>query len=385
VVENPLAPADPALRVVLGLGLPEPLVGHLFARSPERSRQDEPGGRFAVVFLERWDDALLATLRPAPPRAEKLALTIEGRTLEHPGQTGATWQLPGFSLRVARVFPDFAIRKGPDGEPEACTLSLVPREPWAQLDLVQAGGATARLLLSARNPAVSDRLNAASLPPGVTLRYLREGEETQGRFVVFTAQDQRVRLLEAGRVVRSEPMELLRPFIVARGLSVTPEALMPHAEPVFAANPEPARPLAVPRPVLQVGVTGPGGGTREERWLEAGGPGRPAREATFAGGLALSYRDPLPDPALCRSELVLLDARDRELARQVVGPGAPLTFRGLAFHQTPDDSGGPDASTILLVREPGLWLVWAGFASLLAGCAWMFYLKPVLKRRAEQS
>jgi len=38
-------------------------------------------------------------------------------------------------------------------------------------------------------------------------------------------------------------------------------------------------------------------------------------------------------------------------------------------------------SLVLLGVLGGRWLVQAGFASLLLGCAWMFYLKPVLKRR----
>jgi len=82
-----------------------------------------------------------------------------------------------------------------------------------------------------------------------------------------------------------------------------------------------------------------------------------------------------------RSELVILDDRERELARKVISLGDPLTFRGYGFYQRAMDPGDPAGSAIRVVREPGLWLIRTGFASLLIGCVWMFYLKPGLKRR----
>ena len=382
VLENPNAPATPALRVVLGLGLPEPLVGQLLAGSPQLARQDEPGGRFAVVFRDTWDEGLLARLRPVPPSSERLVLQVQGRTLAHSGRAGDSWALPGFTLKVIRIFPDFAIRKAADGQPEAYSRSAAPREPWAQLDLVRADGGTGRLLLSARNPEVSDRLNAANLPAGVTLRYLRDGEEYQSRFVVFTRQDRRVRLVQDGRVARCEPLELRRPFIVEPGLSVTPEHLIERAEPVFVAGP--SGPDAPPRPpVLRARVSDPRTGAVEEQWLEAL-PGGPTPVVPFLGGkVTLGLRDRLPEAADVRSELVLLDGQDRELARKLVRPGEPLVFRGYRFQQAAGDPDDPGLCALEVVREPGRWLIQAGFASLLLGCVWMFYLKPGLKRRAQ--
>jgi hypothetical protein len=35
-------------------------------------------------------------------------------------------------------------------------------------------------------------------------------------------------------------------------------------------------------------------------------------------------------------------------------------------------------------RQPGLWLIGTGCGGFLLGCAWMFYLKPVLKRRGAR-
>jgi hypothetical protein len=382
VVESPNAPATPALRVVLGLGLPEPLVGQLLAGSPQLGRQDEPGGRFAVVFREAWDDGLLGSLRPSPPSAEQLVLESQGRALEHSARPGDSWELPGFTLKVTRIFPDFAIRPGPDGQPEAYSRSDAAREPWAQLDLAQADGRVRRLLLSAREPEVSDRLNAANLPAGITLRYRRDGEEYQRRFVVFTRRDLRIRLLQDGRILREEPLVLQRPFIVEPGLSVTPEHLIERADPVLVAGPDGNAPGR--HPALRARISDPRTGAVEERWLEARLPGGPAPVVRFLDGkVALSYRDRLPEAGDDHSELVILDAQDRELGRKLIGPGQPLDFGGFRFRQTRGDPDDPQVAGIEAVREPGLWLIRTGFASLLLGCVWMFYLKPALKRRAR--
>jgi hypothetical protein len=80
---------------------------------------------------------------------------------------------------------------------------------------------------------------------------------------------------------------------------------------------------------------------------------------------------------------VILDAQDRELGRKLIGPGQPLDFGGFRFRQTRGDPDDPQVAGIEAVREPGLWLIRTGFASLLLGCVWMFYLKPALKRRAR--
>jgi len=54
-------------------------------------------------------------------------------------------------------------------------------------------------------------------------------------------------------------------------------------------------------------------------------------------------------------------------------PYTPARLGFLLVHVAP--------SLVLLGLLCARWLIQAGFASLLLGCAWMFYLKPVLKRR----
>ena len=126
----------------------------------------------------------------------------------------------------------------------------------------------------------------------------------------------------------------------------------------------------------------PASGRTEEKWLDAMGPtGLPRPETFFEQRIGLIYKAKDREPKDFRSDLVILDALGKQLAKKTVSVNDPLVFQGHWFYQSnynPDDSS---VSGIMVVREPGLWLVYGGFLCLITGTAWMFYLKPVLKGR----
>ena len=376
VVEDPQAPENPALQVMLGLGNAEPLVGVLFARDPEGWRRDEPQGRFAVVYRERFDPALLQALRPHPPLSQKLVLTFMGKTLEHPVRPGGVWDLPGFSLTVTGLYPDLGgLRKGKDGQPELFTRSPIFRNPWLQLQLRQASGAQAPLLLSARPVPGKDYADylARTLPPGMTLRYVPEGEETQGRFVLITREDGKVRLVADGHVVRTEALTLNRPFLVEKGLSVTPMARYDRArfEPDFVPDPGMDASARSGHAVLRLRVWAPATGATESHWLEAqGADGQPVGAAFLGGRIHLVYRPKAPDLRDLSCTLTIEDPAGTELARGMVTSGNPLVFRGHRFYLEGWLPGPPAAARVLLATDPGLWLGWIGLACLLVGGLW---------------
>ncbi len=387
VVNNPNAPENPALQVMLGIGAPQPVIGDLFARQEKASRRDEPGGRFAVVYQDRWTTGLLNHLRPRPPRAETVSLTFLGKTTIHVAKVGSVIEFPDLKMKVENVYPDFAVVKDKDGTPHATSRSSAPVEPWLELSLGEASASPRRVLLSARDPRLSDQLNAPNLPKGLSLRYVREGEETQSRFVVFTREDRFIRLVENGRVTRSEPFHLNKPFIVQKGLSATAVATLDNAEyvPAFVPNPDPKEALKFERPAMRLKLWDPGSGRSEERWLDGLAPdaadGLPKPETFFDQSVALIYKAKDTEPEDFHSELVVLDAAGNQLAKKIVSVNDPLIFQGHWFYQgncTPDH---PNVSGITVVREPGLWLVYVGFFMLIVGIVWMFYLKPILKRR----
>lgn len=376
VVEDPQAPENPALQVMLGLGNAEPLVGVLFARDPEGWRRDEPQGRFAVVYRERFEPALLQDLRPHPPLSQKLVLTFMGKTLEHPVRPGGVWDLPGFSLTVTGLYPDLGgLRKGKDGQQELFTRSPIFRNPWLQLQLRQASGAQAPLLLSARPVPGKDYADylTRTLPPGMTLRYVPEGEETQGRFVLLTREDGKVRLVEDGRVVRTEALTLNRPFLVEKGLSVTPMARYDRArfEPDFVPDPDVDAGARSGHPVLRLRVWAPATGASESRWLVGqGADGQPVGAAFLGDRIHLVYRPKAPDRRDLSCTLTIEDPAGTELARGTVTSGNPLVYRGHRFYLDGWLPGPPVAGRMLLATDPGLWLGWIGLACLLACGIW---------------
>lgn len=371
----PVPPAearDPdVLVVLLGVGSPDPLLGVLHAFGEEEFRKDEPQGRFAVLFREQLDGALLATLKPRPARIEQMVATFGDRRLEVPAKVGERLVLGDALLKVVAVYPDFQVRQDRAGNPVMSSRSAEPRDPWLEVEMVRPGSPPRRVLLSAREPDYSDRLNAANLPQGLGLRYLRAGGETLRRFVVFSRVERRVALVESGTVVREGTWDLNRPYVVEPGLSVTPVGLFDR---YYAAPQGMEKGVA---PVLRVKVVDPRAALSERAWLTANGRGR-----GFLGGrVALSLLEGL-DPKQIRSTLVIADPNGHELARQEVGVNQPLVYGGLAFLQSPHPPQDPEASAILVVDEPGAWGAWLGCGMLMVGTAWMFYLKPWLKGRA---
>lgn len=382
-VEDPAAPEDPAVAVLLGTGRPDPLQGPLFARRDPGWRRDEPEGRFAVAYRERFEPSELAQLSPRAPKAERLVLEMGGHRFEHPAEVGGTWETPGFRLKVLALYPDFTVQHGPDGAPRAATLSRTPREPWLELEITLRGEPSPRrLLLSARNPEVTDRLNAPHLPEGVGLRYVRVGEERQRRFVLLTRADRRARLVEEGRVLREEPLEVGRPFLVGQGLSVTVLAFLDHPAyvPDYEAPKDAALAVQERNPVLKVRLTD-AAGRSESAWLA----GAEAGSALFFGGrVGLVYRPKASEPRDFRSTLALLDGTGGLVGGGTTAVNAPFRHGGWWFFQSNYRPEDPDLSGITAVRDPGLPLVFLGLAMLLAGLPWMLLLKPWLKRRAQR-
>ena len=370
--ENPAAPENPALRVMLGVGAPEPLIGTLFADRELDQGQEEPGGRFSVVFLRSWTPERLSDLRPHPPQEEVVRLAFLGREVDHPVKIGDTWEPAPFRVKVQKAFPDFVVRTNGQGLPEPASKSSVPLDPWLELTFASPDTGDRRVLLSALRPAVTDALNAPNLPAGLTLRYLRLGEQRPQRWVVFTQDDHQVRLVEQGSLRRMEPWALNRPFIVAPGLSVTPLQEFAHAERVGAYLQASGGEGA---PALRLKVMDPKG-PQEAVWLEADGP----EQAVFGGALRLAFGAGPVTPSDFTAVLSVLDSSGQERARKQIGPKDSLVHAGHQFSiasQLPSELG---AIGVQVVRERGLVPVYIGCFLLLVGMGWALVVEPRLSK-----
>lgn len=383
--EDPAAAEDPALFLLLGIGAEPAPRGYLFSRRPGLDRQAEPGGRFTFQFQEAWSEAILKQ-QDAGKGHGMLRVVQDDHAEERPVRPGMVWELASCKLARITEFPDFAVRPGADGRPQPYSRSPQPNEPWLTLDLVPAQGEPRRLLLSARDPKKSEALNAAWMPPGLRLEYHWESAANAQRRVVFTRKDLQVRLVEQGRVIRREPLVAGRPFIVEPGLSLLPLELIRHPveDPSFTAHSGASPAGRAANPALQVRVRQVDG-KEEVRWLEARGPeGEPTRAMAMEGRLGLVYRLEDPKPGDLKARLAVFDSGGRELAQGWASALQPMIFQGLQLRPRGLATDGPGCA-VEAVKDPGRFLLGAGWLLLLIGMAWMFYLKPVLKRKEGAS
>ena len=374
------APPNPVLQVILGTGSPNPLMGFLVAGDSRTRRFNDANGRFALLFTEEFISKDLSLLKRRPPQAHTIQLNFAGKTFDREFKNGSFWNFPVFKLKMIRLFNDFPLKQDPSGrsiELESVPLDL--RGNWAELELITNDGQQAKILLSSRNPEFSRSLNADNLPPGLSLEYRTSGEESFSEFVVFSKNDLKIRFIKNGQVVKESPLVLNRPFVFKDGFSATPLALLLNAriERNYVANPQ-TRTISEKNPVVQLAVSDPQSGKKEIVWLD----GREAKPTTLLDGkIGIIYRLKDQEAKDFRSTISLIDQSGKIIAQKQISVNDPLVYKGLWFYQSNYNPEDPSVSGIMVVYEPGLWVTYLGFAMIMVGTIWMFYLKPIFKKR----
>ncbi len=74
-----------------------------------------------------------------------------------------------------------------------------------------------------------------------------------------------------------------------------------------------------------------------------------------------------------KSELSVVDTEGKVRKSETVVVNEPMYFGGYRFYQTDYDPNNPNYSGIGISREPGLSVIYFGFAVLAAGCFLLFY------------
>lgn len=366
---------------MLGTGTPNPLLGFLVAQDLRTQRFNDPQGRFSLLFNEEFKPRDLSRFKRSEPKSHLVQLTFAGKTFDKEFKKGSIWDFPVFKLKMVRLFNDFPFKNDPNGRP--VKVETVPPElrgNWAELELITNDGQQAKILLSARNPEFSKSLNAGNLPPGLSLQYQISGEESFSNFVVFSKNDMKIRSIENGRILKESPLVLDRPFIFKNGFSATPLSLLLNArvDGKYIPNPQ-ARPILERNPAVQVTLSDPRTGKAETVWLD----GREAKPTTFFDKkIGLIYRLKDQEARDFRSKITLLDTSGKILAQKQISVNDPLVYEGLWFYQSNYNPEDPTVSGIMVVYEPGLWVTYFGFAMIVIGTIWMFYLKPIFLKRS---
>lgn len=106
--------------------------------------------------------------------------------------------------------------------------------------------------------------------------------------------------------------------------------------------------------------------------------GEPSREiSSFKMTYDLYYeKDPRGEVKDYKSTLQILE-HGVAVAGKTIEVNSPLTYKGYSIYQSGYDKDMESWSSLQVVKDPGVKLVYTGFAMLLVGLSMAFYLKPV--------
>ena len=85
-----------------------------------------------------------------------------------------------------------------------------------------------------------------------------------------------------------------------------------------------------------------------------------------------------------KSTLVILED-GKEVRRKTIEVNFPLTYRKYTFYQSGYDKRRPDWTSLQVVNDPGVPVVYAGFALMIAGLFVVFYVSPWMAARAKKT
>jgi len=99
--------------------------------------------------------------------------------------------------------------------------------------------------------------------------------------------------------------------------------------------------------------------------------------------LHIGYRSGKRSPSQYVSTVEIIE--DREIVRLAeIEVNKPLRYKGYWLYQSTYDAKGERWSGLEVSRDPGLTLVYIGFVALMVGVCFVFYVKPLLKRKGVQ-
>lgn len=199
--------------------------------------------------------------------------------------------------------------------------------------------------------------------------------------------------LNGERTPRIVPAEVGKP-VKLRDDGTTIEVLrrLSHfvstSERIYSASDRPAN------PAVEVRVSGPAG--ESKRWFFLKFPGFQGHGAKEPGlNLEYGWRPGLPSVPEMRfarepgpvksyeSQVAILDDQGGALKEATVMVNGPMEAGRYTLYQLSYDPKTEASSTLEVVHDPGVPLVFIGFLLMPLGMAFVFYVQPLLKRRSR--
>jgi hypothetical protein len=304
------------------------------------------------VWSAERAEALLAAGASSPH-----AIEIDGETVEV--RVGETIDLPRSTdrLHVVESYVNLVI------DPETRRpreRSREPNNPALSVEVLdESGRSRGRRWLFANHPSFH-----GSDPVGPPMRYVYRGDRPAfpGGALVVGELGQLWRV-EEGRRSATEPLAEGGTF-EAGGIALEVAALHERATARIVHSSRSDEPL---HPVVEVVVGG------ERRFL-----GR-SQAMELPGGRVLALA-PRGDGVRDYISTMTVLREGREVLTRKVEVNHPLIYGGYAIYQSEYDPRDPDFSGFEVVRDPGLWLVHAGFVLMMAAVAHVILVVPLVRR-----
>lgn len=168
---------------------------------------------------------------------------------------------------------------------------------------------------------------------------------------------------ESAEIVPGGTVDLASRGVTIRVLRYVPDLIVDHGSgQVVSRSQEPRN------PALQLEVTT---SPARRRWVFAKYPGF-GHEG--ADPIEITYEHKPAAVKQFASAVTLMDG-DRVLTQERLAVNSPLTFQGITLYQSGYDPDDPSVSILQVSKDPGVPVVYAGFAGLLIGLS-LVYLRP---------
>ena len=174
---------------------------------------------------------------------------------------------------------------------------------------------------------------------------------------------------ESVNIIPGGTVQLAQRGVTLRALQYVPDLMVDHGTGKVASRSDEPR-----NPALLIEVAA---SPARRRWVFAKYPGF-GHEA--ADPIEIIYEHQPAAVKQFASTVTLLDG-ERVLTQGRLAVNSPLTFQGITLYQSGYDPDDPSISTLQVSKDPGVPVVYAGFAGLLIGLS-LVYLRPRESRMA---
>jgi hypothetical protein len=296
----------------------------------------------------------------------QLEVSIPGtaRKKTYPAEVGARFEIEdaGYFMEVLRYVPDFVVDLN---SREVSSRSDLPNNPAVLVRMTSSEGSKERWLFSRApsihetgeepfkiryvNTNIGDYLLISNVPEGNPIvSHIREG-----------------RLAEGAEAAFRQPVE-----IGGTGYSIAIDGFFENANmSKVLAN----RPDMPSHPAIEIAVGQEGKSQRYPLWENT---------PVDVPGYKLMYVQERPIRDFF-SVLQIIDG-GRVVKEKKIEVNDPLRYEGYAFYQSSYDSQGLSWSGLQVKKDPGVPLVYGGFALQILGMITVFYVNPLVRKVRNQ-